>query len=398
MRKLCLSVIGLYIGLLQAFSQQSDSSYQSRKLKLEEVNLVSSYYQQDGNNSAVLGGVGSEKLTDASNMLDIKLTLYDKRQRKHTLTGELGIDYYTSASSDQIDLKANSSASSSDIRIYPSLSWTMEDEKKGYSVELHGSTSVEFDYQSIGFGGSFSKQSADRNRVVTLKGQAYFDQVKLITPVELRTGGGGGHDDDDDYGSATRRSYSGSLSLSQVINKRLQVMLVAELVRQEGYLGLPFHRVYLNNGTMKAENLPSDRLKIPLGLRASYFLGDKIILKGFYRYYHDDWGLDAHTAELEIPVKLNAFLSVTPFYRFYHQTGVDYFAGYGQHKVQDTYFTSNYDLSQFDAHFFGAGIRWVPEKGVLGVKHWNMIEVRYGHYDRSTNLQSDVISLHLKFK
>lgn len=399
MRKICLSVIGLYLGLLQAFSQQSDSSaYRSRKLKLEEVNFVSSYYKQDGDNSAVEGGVGSEKLTDVANILDLKLTIYDKRNRKHTITGEAGIDYYTSASSDRIDTKANSSASSSDIRIYPSLSWMMEDEKRGYSAELHASGSAEFDYQSIGVGGAFSKKSADRNREVTVKAQVYLDQVKLITPVELRVGGGGSHHDDDDYGSSSRNSYSGSLSVSQVVNKRLQVMVMAELVKQEGYLGLPFHRVYFADNSLKAENLPSSRLKIPLGIRASYFLGDKVILRSFYRFYHDDWGLNAHTAELEVPVKVTPFLSIAPFYRYYNQSGVDYFAGYRQHQAQDEYYTSNYDLSRFDAHFLGAGIRWAPERGVLGVKHWNMIEFRYGHYNRSTGLQSDVLSLHLRFK
>lgn len=231
----------------------------------------SSYYKQNGNNSAVEGGTGSEKLTDVANILDLKLTVYDKRSRKHTITGEAGIDYYSSASSDRIDAKANSSASSSDIRIYPSLGWMMEDDKKGYSVELHGSGSAEFDYQSIGFGGAFSKKSTDRNRDITLKGQVYLDQVKLITPVELRVGGGGNHHDDDDYASASRNSYSGSITLSQVVNKRLQFMLMAELVKQNGYLGLPFHRVYFADNSLKAENLPSSRLKIPLGLRASYF-------------------------------------------------------------------------------------------------------------------------------
>ena len=49
------------------------TAYKSRKLKLEEVNLVSSYYKQDGNNSAVTGGIGSEHLTDIANTIDVKL-------------------------------------------------------------------------------------------------------------------------------------------------------------------------------------------------------------------------------------------------------------------------------------------------------------------------------------
>ena len=57
MRKTCLVVVGIFLHFFSGFAQSStDSGYESRKLKLEEVNLVSSYYHQEGNNSAVTGG------------------------------------------------------------------------------------------------------------------------------------------------------------------------------------------------------------------------------------------------------------------------------------------------------------------------------------------------------
>src|SRR5882757_1253290 len=111
MKKVCLTVVGLYIGLFAGFAQSADSSqYKNHKLTFEEANIVSSYYHQDGNNSAVTGGIGTEKLTDISNSFDLKMYKYDKLKRRQTWNFELGIDHYTSASSDLIDLKANSSA------------------------------------------------------------------------------------------------------------------------------------------------------------------------------------------------------------------------------------------------------------------------------------------------
>jgi len=110
--------------MLAALSQgnpKADSAYKPRKLTFEEANLVSSYYKQDGNNSAVTGGIGSEKLTDLSNAIDLKFYRYDKRDRKHSFTGEFGIDHYTSASSDKIDSHTISSASHADTRFYPYL-------------------------------------------------------------------------------------------------------------------------------------------------------------------------------------------------------------------------------------------------------------------------------------
>ncbi|MEO7523154.1 MAG: DUF3570 domain-containing protein [Ferruginibacter sp.] len=399
MKKICLVVLGMYVGILGAFSQQVDSvAYKSRKLKLDEVNLVSSYYSQNGNNSAVEGGKGSEKLNDIANVIDIKLLFYDKHQRKNTINGEIGIDHYTSASSDMIDTKANSSASSADTRFYPSISWNIENEKKGTALGITASASTEFDYQSFGIGANVSLKSKDKNRELGFKAQAYLDKVSLVLPVELRTGvnnGGGGQGS----GTSARNSFSGSVSLLQVINKRLQIMFVADLIMQQGFLSLPFHRVYFSDyGFSKSEKLPSARLKIPVGFRANYFLGDKIILRTFYRLYRDDWGLTANTIDVETAYKVTPFFSITPFYRFYNQSSVDYFAAKGIHKNADEFYTSNYDLSKFKSNFFGAGIRFAPAKGVFGIKNWNMAELRYGHYNRSTGLNSDIISLNLRLK
>src|SRR5687767_13606680 len=132
MLKISLTALGIYLATLAGFSQGSvDSSlYKNRKLKLEEVNFVSSYYHQDGNNSAVTGGNGTEKLSDFATTIDVKFSRYDLRKRKHTLTGELGIDVYSSASSDKIDPNTISSASSGDVRVYPSLTYAITNEEK----------------------------------------------------------------------------------------------------------------------------------------------------------------------------------------------------------------------------------------------------------------------------
>lgn len=400
MRKLTLTVIGLYIGLLAAFSQSSkpaDSTvYKPKKLTFEEANFVSSYYKQDGNNSAVTGGIGSEKLTDYSNSIEVKFLRYDKKSRKHTYDFELGVDHYTSASSDMIDSKANSSASHADTRVYPSANWTVENEKKGSTFGMGGAISYEFDYLSFGGNINFAQKTKNKSGEFSAKAFAYLDNLKKILPVELRTGTNVTRG--ENYQSAARNTFGTSLSYSQIVNTRLQLAFLLDVIYQQGYLGLPFHRVYFNNGSEQVENLPTTRLKIPLGFRANYFIGDNLIVRGYYRYYHDDWGLDAHTFNLETSIKFTPFVSVTPFYRYYTQTGVKYFAGYGAHKTTDQYYTSNYDLSKFNSQYFGAGIRLVPPKGVFGMEHLNMLELRYGHYTKNIGMNSDVVSLNLKFK
>jgi len=380
---------------VHAQTQPADSTgYKSTKLKIDEINLVSSYYKQDGNNSAVTGGEGTEELTDLSNTLDVRLVKYGKSGKKHSLDVEVGVDHYSSASSDQIDHAANSSASSADNRFYPSLTYSLENEAKGTTFTAGVSSSTEFDYQSFGGNIGYSAKTKNRSGEFTARFQAFVDQIKMILPTELRTGG----EENEHYGSESRNTFAGSLSYSQIVNKNFQVMFIADVITQSGYLGLPFHRVYFSDGPVRVEKLPDTRLKIPLAVRGSYFLGDSFIIRGYYRYYTDDWGIHAHTADIELPIKLTSFVSVSPFYRFYSQSAAKYFDVINAHSAADEFYTSNYDLSKFTSNFFGTGVKFTPVNGVFGWKHFNTLEIRYGHYDKSNSMAADIVSVNIKYK
>lgn len=391
MKKVIISIIALF-GFFNAKAQENTNSEPSKKLSLDEINLVSSYYKQDGNNAAVTGGVGSEKLTDISNTINVTMVKYDKKLRKNKFDFSVGIDHYSSASSDMIDLKANSSASRSDNRIYPTLNWSRENENNGTTLMAGVSFSSEYDYQSYGANIGFAKKTPNRMGEFTAKLQAYMDQVKLIAPIELRGVGG------EDSGTSGRNTYALSFSYSQIVNQNFQLEFLADGIQQTGYLSLPFHRVYFTDASVHQEALPDKRFKIPLGVRANYFLGDKFILRAYYRYYTDDWGLKSNTVSLETPVKISPFISVSPFYRYYSQTSAKYFAPYQQHTSFDDFYTSNYDLSKFTSNFYGVGIRINPKNGIFGIERLNMLEVRYGHYTKSVGMKSDIISLNLRFK
>ena len=234
------------MALLHSFAQNKTDStgFESRKLKIEEINLVSSYYSQYGDHAAVTGGIGSEKLTDIANIFDVKLTRYEKKLRKQSFDVEIGIDHYTSASSDMIDLKANSSASHADTRIYPSLNWSVENQKKGNSFGIGASASSEFDYKSFGANIFYSKKTKNKSGEFTAKFQTYLDKVSLVLPIELRANQ---NEHEHNYLTTARNTFAGSLSWSQVINQRLQIMFLADAVQQNGYLSLPFHRVYFTD-------------------------------------------------------------------------------------------------------------------------------------------------------
>jgi hypothetical protein len=427
MRKIYLSVVGFsMLCRLNASAQVSNNSlaenkapftistpavtdtsdYKLRKIHVDEVDFVSSYYNQNGDHSAVTGGIGTEKVTDVANGLTLNLVWLNKANNKNTLEVGLGFDYHTAAS--QAFVSKTGASSPSGTRIYPSLDWTVENAKKGNTFGIGTYYSNEFNYKSLGADLHFSQKTANKNGEFSAKLQGYFDQVTLIYPSEFPTlssadynGNGNGSGDGrghHNYGSSPRTTLAASFSYSQMINSRLQIMFLGDVVTQHGFLSLPFHRVYFNNGQDTVEHLPSSRFKLPVGARLNYFLGDNIILRTYYRYYIDNWGIRSNTAGIEVPYKVTPFFSISPFYRFYNQTASKYFAPYEAHSPTDQYYTSNYEYAKFESSFYGIGFRLAPPNGVFGWQGLHEMEIRYGHYTQTTDLVSNVVSISLGFK
>jgi hypothetical protein len=377
-----------------------DTTYEKRKLKVDEINFVNSYYNQTGNKAAVTGGKGDEALTDFANSIDLKMSKYDSKNRLHTFNVDFNIDYYTSASQANIDLNSPymSSASKEDVHIYPSVSWNVKNEKTGVTKGINYAYSTEWDYHSNGLNLNWSKSSNNNNTEIGFKVGAFLDKYDVILPAELRPNRTGGGRNRGPLEVKPRNTYNFSASISQIVNERLQLMLVTEPSFQEGLLSTPFNRIYFTDGTEYVEKLPGKRFKLPIGFRANYFFGDNLILRSFYRFYTDSWGMTANTVNLEAAYKFTPFFSISPFYRFNTQTAVKYFEVYGKHDITKPYHTSDYDISAFDSHFVGAGFRFSPPNGLFGVKGINSSEIRFGHYLRNNGLVANMLTLNIKVK
>ncbi len=381
-------------------AQTLSDSTAARKLTFEEANLVSSYYHQNGHNAAVTGGTGSEKLTDVGAGFNVTFSLLDAKNRKNTFVLDASVEKYTSASSDQIDPTTVSSASHTDEHFYPSLLWARKNEKTGRTFGFNVAYSTEFDYKSYGGGFLFTKTAPDNNAEFTAKLNLFWDAWKVILPVELRPEGypTGARGDSEGIPYKPRNSYNLSLAYSRVINPDLQVMFMLDPSYQEGLLSTPFHRVYFDDTSLRVEKLPGKRLKLPASIRANYFAGDRLVLRSFYRFYTDDWGITAHTASLETAWKVNPFFSVTPHYRFNSQSAMAYFAPYGEHSPEAEFYSSDFDLSKFSSHFGGLGFRFSTPGGILGISSWKSMELRYGYYRRSTGLAAHILSVSAQLK
>lgn len=382
--------------LLLAFTFQGiaqNSDYQMKgNTKEVTIDFLSSYYEQDGNNAAVTGGIGTEALQDFANVVVINVP-FDSINSV-SLTG--GADYYTSASTDNIDNNV-SSASSRDLRKYGTVSYSRKNLKRGETYTAKAGGSAEYDYTSFSAGLSYTKEWNDGNSEFTVNAQMFRDNWSIYLPRELRG--------EVTIPNRQRNSYNFQATYAQVLNKRMQMSLSTEAIYMQGLLSTPFHRVYFSDQLQPdIERLPNTRLKIPIGLRFNYFPIDNIIVRSYYRYYFDNWGLQAHAFSLETPLKVAPWLTLSPFYRYNTQTAADYFAPFAIHSVNDVFYTSDYDLSALQSHKVGLGFRIAPLYGVARMKlplrklfQFKTLEVRTAYYRRSTGLRAFIGSLGLNF-
>lgn len=386
-----------FIGCLPILTIAQEGSTMKGNSNEIDVNFMTSYYDQDGNNSPVTGGIGTESLQDISSILMVNVPM-DSTQ---SITVFSGADYYTSASTDRIDNNI-SSASSKDIRAYATITYTKKNLKKRETIGASIGFSTEYDYNSGQVGFSWTKESSSGNSEVSLKAQALIDKWTPYFPIELRG-------QPDLIPTENRQSFNLSMTYSQVLTKRLQIALSADGIYQTGLLATPFHRVYFQEQDMpKVESLPEQRLKLPIGVRVHYYPFDQLVIRGYYRYYWDDFGITAHTTSLETPVKLGNALTIIPFYRYHTQTESKYFKPYKQHTITDTYFTSDYDLSALNSTHYGVGVRYVPVHGISRFKVpfsnkklflFKSADLRFARYQRNTGTGMDayLISLNMAF-
>jgi len=375
--------------------QTEMATYHDPNWDKTEIDILSSYYEQDGNNAAVTGGTGTETLTDFTQKIILAMPLNQKLK----LNVDGGYDYYTSDSSDNVD-PIRSDDSAADLRVHANVGITKRlDPQQSVSFRLGGSG--EYDYGSGQIGMSYLRTSKRENTIVSAQFQAFIDQWKLIYPVELRGEGVQLHRKD-------RQSVNLGLGLTQVLDKKTQIAFQLEGVYMNGLLSTPFHRVYFQEQTQAGlERLPDTRLKIPVGVQLNRYINQWLIARASYRFYWDDWGVQAHTASLELPIKLNRFLAVIPFYRYHQQTAAQYFKPYKQHSIQSTFRTSDHDLAALTSQSFGAGISYAPAQGLASWeisklkqgKHLKLknIDLKYAHYSRSTGLRSNIVSLGMGF-
>ena len=469
----------LFFGKITA-QQDATKVYKKRVLETVEVDFLTSYYAQDGDNAAVTGGLGNEHLTDFASSIIVSLPL----NADDILTIDAGFSAYSSASSsngnpfdstgasgndddddDDDDDRgsvvapgditgspwvASSGASKSDVWATINADYSHTSDDRNFTWNTNISFSAEYDYTSVGFGGGILKQFNQKNTILGLSAKVYLDTWNPIYPTELKSfeevngnlnqGFFNGITILDQNGNVStnwspvtgfdlikdksRNTYSASLSFSQILSENAQISFFLDVVNQQGWLANPLQRVYFgdvdnyyignassipnytssNNADVfqladDIERLPSSRVKTPIGMRFNYYINEAFVVRTYYRYYFDDWGLTSHTASIEVPIKISDTFTLYPSYRYYTQTAADYFASYEQHLSTDAFYTSDYDLSEYSSNQFGFGFSYTDifAKTHIGKFGLKSVDLKFYKYDRDSTFSSSIITAGFKF-
>ena len=140
-------------------------------------------------------------------------------------------------------------------------------------------------------------------------------------------------------------------------------------------------------------------MKIPVGMRLNYYVNEYVVLRSYLRYYQDDWGVKSNTLQFEMPIRFNLAWKFVPIYRHYNQTAATYFAPYNRHLSTSDFYTSDYDLAQFNSHQWGFSIGYRSVFSALKFLDFGLkaAQLRAQVYNRSDGLSAFVVSTAFQF-
>lgn len=352
-----------------------------------DIDILFSYYDQDGDHSPVTGGIGTEALQVVSPVVVVTW----RRDEKWTFSGDLGVDQMSSASIGNIQMELSSaSIPSADTRFFTNLKATRSFGRQAVGLTI--GAAGEYDYESLSYGLDWTIALNRDNTAISAAVRRYDDAIELIG---LDGNGYQGEGLPITAGTADRTTTDLFLSVSQTLGRRTAGSIELFVSQQEGFLSTPFHEIILaadashTDGRIVAERLPDSRDRQAVSLKLNHAFHDRIVQRVGYRHYSDDWGITAHTVDLETHFRLAGDLQmwVYPILRYHTQSGADWFGLPATFSGAEDYRTSDWDLAETTTNKYGVGWSVTAPPQQEWIWRLDRFEVRGTVYDRDDGLR-----------
>ena len=224
-----------------------------------------------------------------------------------------------------------------DTRLAFLLAWAHKANRL-LTVNYGSSVSVENDYQSYGASISANLDNDDRSNTYTFGGSVSYDQIFRKsggTPVPLSR-----VEDELLYEKGEKYVYEAIIGIAHVFNRKTVGQLNYSAIFADGYQTDPYKVISSANvvgissdssfayGEIDRfyESRPITRLRHNLFTSLAHQYGNRDeVVHITYRYYSDDWDVNAHTFDLthRLPLSENSYIE--PHIRLYAQTAANFF-------------------------------------------------------------------------
>ncbi len=173
------------------------------------------------------------------------------------------------------------------------------------AVSVRGAYSTEDDYKSIAGGVTLRHATSDQNTTFTVGFGYSSDEIfPQDGPVFTRT----------------KNTLDGLVGITQVLSRNDTGQINLYYARQSGYLTDPYKAIF------GVDQRPDSRDQLAVLIRWNhYFDGLKAALRTSYRYYHDDWEINAHTGTIEWAQELPHGFTLTPSVRYTTQSAAFFY-------------------------------------------------------------------------
>lgn len=158
-----------------------------------------------------------------------------------------------------------------------------------------------------------------------------------------------------------RQAYR--VGVSQILTRNMLASLDYEVITDEGYLNNPYRSVrYLDSSSgtgysFQPEVYPNTRTSNAVALRGRYYLPYRAAVYGGYRYFTDDWDIDAQTVEAGYTHPIGAW-NLDFGVRYYTQTSAEFYSDLFPYENAQNFLARDKELSSFDSYTLRFGISY----------------------------------------
>ncbi len=254
-----------------------------------------------------------------------------------------------------------------------------------------------FDEASFNFGGGFSQEQDYTSRFANTA--VSFDFNKKLTTLNL--GGSVAFDEvapsvyNGDCGDKCYKTDQNYLiGLTQIIDKDSLIQNNMTFGYNQGYLSDPYkevrfyHSITGNPSDFGKDVRPREKFSWAWLTQYVRHFGDlnNAALHIDYRFSTDDWGINAHTAELTWYQPIADGWQIIPRFRYYSQDKADFYAPVFEGKKTDfQYYSSDYRLANFGA--ISGGLKLSKEFTHLKALENLKFQAGIEYYDHKANYQ-----------